>query len=92
MALGVRKACGEKRARDLGSGLDADHPCAQAEDVQVVILDALPRRERVVAERGARSRHLVDRDRHPDAAATDQDAALRSTLDDRRRDRARKSG
>ena len=49
----------------------ADDPRAEAEDVHVVVLDALPRRERVVAQSGADSGTLF--------AATDAPTPLPQT-------------
>ena len=45
------------------------------ETVHLIVLDSLPRRERIVTERGADSRHLVGRHGRADAAAADEDPA-----------------
>ena len=69
--------------------LDTDDARTETQHVQIVVLDALPGRKRVVTERGARPRHLVGRHRCTDPAATDEHAAFRPALDDRRGDGAR---
>ena len=53
-----------------------DHARAQAEHVDVVVLDALVRRVGVVRARGADARHLAGRHRHPGARAAHHDGAL----------------
>src|SRR4051812_38534204 len=53
----------------------ADNLCANAHDIDVVMLDALMGGMDVVADRGADTLHLVGRDRGADAGAADHDAA-----------------
>ena len=59
----------------------SDGPAAHAEDVHVIVLDALLRREMVVDERRADARNLVGADRGADAAAADRHAALHLSRD-----------
>src|SRR5215207_5684457 len=61
------QVCGERRAHNLG---------AEAEDVHVVVLDALMCRIDVVADCGANSVELVRRDGGSDAGSTDEHASL----------------
>ena len=49
---------------------------AEAQHVQVVVLDGLPRGVGVVAHRGANAGELARRDRRAGAAAADHDAAV----------------
>jgi len=76
----VALLAGEARAEvggdDLGRGARADHARAEAEHVDVVVLDALVRRMHIVADRGADALHLVGADRGADAGAADHQPAL----------------
>src|SRR5262245_50591837 len=69
--------------RDLG----AHRAAAHAEDVHVVVLDALPRREVIVNERGPNAPHLVRTDRSPDSAPADRHTAIDRPRRDRSRER-----
>ena len=61
----------------------ANHARAQAQHVQVVVLDRLPRRVGVVAHRGANPGKLARRNRRAGAAAADHDAAIGLPVADR---------
>src|SRR3972149_5397851 len=61
----------------------ADAARAQAEHVHIVVLHALARGVRVVAEGGADAAHLVRGDAGADAAAADDDAPPRPPPNDR---------
>ena len=73
----------EERHRALERGLGPDHPGAERQDVHVVVLDALVRRIRVVADGRPDAAHLVGGHRRADARAADEDPALRLAGDDR---------
>ena len=81
----------EEGERDLERGLRADDAGAEGQDVHVVVLDALVRRVRVVADGGADAADLVGRDAGADARAADQDAAVRLAARRRRARAARRS-
>src|SRR5581483_837877 len=66
----------EERADEIGGELGADHFRPEAEDVHVVVLDALVGRVHVVADRGADTRQLAGGDRGADAGTADQHSAL----------------
>ena len=83
MPLLAGEAGVEEGVNQLASQLDANHSAAEHEHVHVVVFDALVRRVGVVAEAGADARHLVRRHRHADAAAAQNDAALRASSTDR---------
>ena len=76
MAGLAAEACPEERAGALDRELDRDDPRTEAQDVHVVVLHALARRVRVVADRGADAAHLGRCDGRPDAAAADEDAPV----------------
>ena len=67
---------GEKRVDQRPRQRRADHARAEAQHVHVVVLDRLPRRVGVVADRGANAGKLARRDRRAGAAAADDDAAI----------------
>src|SRR4051794_13325309 len=73
----------QERADKLARELCADDLRPDAEDVHVVVLDALVGGVRVVADRSADTRKLAGGDRGADAGAADEDAALRGTRPDR---------
>jgi hypothetical protein len=54
-------SCAEKRPDDFKGGFGADHACTDAEDIHVIVLDALASGVSVVAETGANSGKLVRR-------------------------------
>ena len=72
--------------------LDPDDPRAERQDVHVVVLDALVRRVRVVADGGAHAADLVRGDARAHAGAADQDAALRLAVGTALPRRCAKSG
>src|SRR5207244_1077534 len=65
--VSLKQLEGERLADDLG---------AEAEYVDVVVLDTLVRRVDVVAERGANAGHLVGGNAGADAGAADHHAAV----------------
>src|SRR3954468_55748 len=83
VAFPAVELCTQERADELAGQLRADHLRADAEDVHVVVLDALVRRVRVVADGGPDARELAGGDRGADAGAADEDPALRVTAADR---------
>src|SRR5436190_35623 len=80
--LRARKARREKGARDLLRERGPDDPGAEAEHVHRVVLDALPRGKRVVAEPGTDPRDLVRRHRRAHPAPADENAPLASARHD----------
>src|SRR5688500_2566770 len=83
VTLGAVEPCLEEGTDELRRELPPDDLRPEAEDVHVVVLDALMGRVRVVADRGADPRQLAGRDRGAHAGATDEHGALRSTRPDR---------
>ncbi len=67
----------QERDRAFVRRLRTDDPCAEGQDVHVVVLDALVGGIRVVADRGADAAHLVGGHGRADARAADEDAAIR---------------
>ena len=82
MALGLAELGGQERLHEVPGHRGADGAAAHAEDVHVIVLDALPRREMVVDETGADAGHFVGADRRADAAAADRHAAFDLARDD----------
>jgi hypothetical protein len=76
IALAAVERRREERAGELGGELVPHDLGAEAEDVHVVVLDALVRRVDVVADARADPVELARRDRCPHARAADEDAAL----------------
>src|SRR2546423_10415141 len=74
---------GEECGRALEREFRTDDPRAQHQDVHVVVLDALVRRVRVVADRRADAADLARGNRRAHARAADQDAAIRDAAADR---------
>ena len=72
------KVAPRKATRALEGELRADDAGAEGEDVHVVVLDALARRVRVVADGGADAADLVRRHGGADARAADEDPAIRA--------------
>ena len=89
VALASVEARLQKRPDEVGGQLGADDLRAQAEHVQVVVLDALVRRVGVVADRGPDSGELAGRDGGSDARAADEDPALGPAVRERGADLAR---
>src|SRR5947209_1493887 len=71
----------QERADQLRRQRRADDLGAEAEDVHVVVLDALVGGVRVVADRGADAGDLAGGDGGADAGAADQDPALRAAAE-----------
>ena len=67
VALGTVEACAEERLDEVARDARADDFGAEAEDVHVVVLDALVRGVDVVADRGPDPRLLAGGDRRADA-------------------------
>src|SRR5262249_26547419 len=76
----------EKEDAQVLGQLRPNHAGAQHEHVQVVVLNALVGGVSVMAKAGADAGNLVGGDRGADAAAADQDAALRFALQHAQRD------
>ena len=69
--------CGtEVGSHDLQGKLDRHDPAAQAEHIEIVMLDALVGRIRVVADGGPDPGHLRGRHGGTDTAAADEDSAV----------------
>src|ERR671935_11997 len=83
VALASVEPGSEERAHQLGCKLRADHLRADAEDVHVVVLDALVGRVRVVADGRADAGDLARRDGGTDARAAHQHCPLRLARADR---------
>ena len=68
---------GLKKGFDKVPGHHGSHdPATQTDNVHVVILDSLSRREVIVDQTRSGSRHLVGADRGADTTATDGDSAF----------------
>ena len=65
MPVLAAEAGAEERPHDLGGDLNADYPSAHAEDVDLVVLEALVRGVRVVDRRGPDAGDLARRDGDP---------------------------
>ena len=76
VSLGLAELGGQERLDEVPGHGRSHGPAAHAEDVHVIVLDALPGREMVVDQRGADARNLVGADRRADAAAADRHAAV----------------
>src|SRR5438132_2053 len=83
ITIAAVESCREERAHKLDRETRADHFGAEAEDVHVVVLDALVRGIDVVADRSADATHLRGGNRSADAGAADEDAPLRPAALDR---------
>ena len=80
----------EKRLNQMPSDLRPDRPAAEAQDVEVVVLDALSSREMILQERRANIGDLVRADASADAAPAQGDLWLLGVAGSRvgRQDRA----
>src|SRR5262245_10025795 len=78
----------QERAHELAGQLRTDHLGSEAQNVHVVVLDALVGRVRVVADRGPDARDLAGGDRSADAGPADEDSKLGVTVSDRGADLA----
>src|ERR1043166_3547235 len=76
MAWLLAELRGQERLHEIPGHLVPGHAATEADDVHVVVLDALPGGEVIGDERSADSRNLVDADRDADAAAAERDPAL----------------
>src|SRR6185436_122353 len=76
MALGLGEFRRQKGLGEIPSCRWPDGPATHADDVHVVVLDALPRRKMVANQAGADSRNLVGADRGADTASADRNTAL----------------
>src|ERR1700730_534719 len=83
ITLAAVESCPEERAHELDGEAGPDHLRAEAEDVHVVVLDALVRGVDVVTDRSADAAHLRGGNRSADAGAADKDAPLRPAALDR---------
>ena len=90
--LGLAVSGGQERLDEVPGNRRAFGAPAQAEHVEVVVLDPLPGREMVLDKRGPHPRDLVRAHAGADAAAADGDAALHLPRHDgtgERRDKVR---
>src|SRR3990172_4418676 len=76
VALRVREGRGFPGADHVERELRPDNARAQAEHIHVVVLDSLPRREGIVADRRAHTRDLVRRYRSAHAAPAEEQPAI----------------
>jgi len=76
MAFGAAEARCQKSLNQLPGGRVADDQAAEADHIQVIVLDALVRRKRFMNQARAHTRHLVGGDRGAHAAAANGDAAI----------------
>ena len=87
MPFGLTELGGEKRLHEIPGDGGPDRSSAHAQDVEVIVLDALLRGEVIVDERRADAGDLVGADRRANAAAADRHAALHLSGDDGLRER-----
>lgn len=87
VALGTAEASVYERADQLSRELRPDHTSPEAQDVEVIVLDALMRGVGVTDRCCADTANLSRRDRNPRARAAHENAALRSAVGDRPRHR-----
>ena len=90
--LGLAELGRQERLDEIPGDRRPHRPAAHAEDVHVIVLDALPGREVIVDQAGANTRNLVGADRRADAAAADRHAALHLSRGDARASGTTKSG
>ena len=76
MSFGLTKFGGQEGLNEVPSHCGSHCAATHAENVHVIVLDALPGREMIVDQRGTDARNLVGTHRCPDAAATDGDATF----------------
>src|SRR6266852_742079 len=76
MALGLAEFRRQIRLDELPGHLWSDRPATHADDVHVIVLHALARREMVANQAGVSSRNLVGADTGADTASADRYAAL----------------
>src|SRR5436190_24089805 len=89
ITLAAVESCPDECAHELGCEARSHDLGAEAEDVHVVVLDALVRRVGVVADRGADAGDLAGRDRGADPRAAAEHAALGAAADEGVADLAR---
>ncbi len=68
----------EKRSNTLESQLRSDHSGPDTQHIHIIVLDSLPSRVSVMAQRGTNARKFIGGDTHSDSAATHQDASIHS--------------
>src|SRR5262245_49387959 len=83
MARGLAELGGQERLHQIPGHFGPYRTSAHAEDIHVIILDALLGGEMIVDETGANAFHLVGAYRRANAAAADRDAAIYIARDDR---------
>jgi hypothetical protein len=92
VSLGLAKL-GNQKSLDEVPGHGWPHsPTAYANNVHVIVLDALPGREVIVNDRGANARYLVRTDGSANATTADRHAALDSPATTARASGMTKSG
>ena len=83
MALGLAELGGQKCFDQIPGQFCPNDAAAQANDVHVVVFDALPRREMIFDQGRANACNLIGADRRADAAAADGHAAHHLPLGNR---------
>ena len=83
MTLGATESRGEECCDQFPGERVADHKAAQADYVQVVVLDALVRREGFMDQAGPHARYLVGDDTRTNTTAADGHAAIHLPAGDR---------
>src|SRR5262249_51655922 len=78
----IRKSCREKRVTQIAGNLNSDDSAAHAEDVHVVVLDALVSRVVILHQTRPDARNFVSAHGRTDSATADGDAALDFALCD----------
>ena len=76
MPIGLAELGAEKRLDGIPGHRGPDRPSAHTEDVEVIVLDALLRREMIVDERRTNARDLVGTHRRAHAATANRHAAF----------------
>src|SRR5262245_16309455 len=82
MTRGLAELRGQERPHQIPRHFGPYCTSSHAEDIHVIILDALLGGEMIVDETGANAFHFVGAYRRADAAAADRDAAVHLARDD----------
>ena len=90
MPLFIRKLRSQKRFYKVFGELYSNDSRAKHQHVHIIVLDALMRRIRIVANRRAYSQKLVRGNTRSNSAPADQNATLRSSIEHRPAHRFRK--
>ena len=87
MSLGAAELGPQKSLNQVPSDRRPNRPAAHANNIHVIVFNALHGREVVVNDRGSDAVHLVGAHRSANATAADRHAALYLSRDDRARQR-----